>query len=104
MNSCACSPLREIPAIADQPVPRTAPRPPAVSVQRVDMRSVQSPPGRRELPFARGLLLPAILMAGATGAAVALVTEPARIAVGVCGAVATALVIASAAEAARRGR
>ncbi|NEC26030.1 sensor histidine kinase [Streptomyces sp. SID8111] len=68
------------------------------------MVSVQSPPGRRELPYARVLLLPAILMAAATGAAVALVTEPARLAVGICGAVATALVIASAAEAARRGR
>ncbi|WP_432056061.1 sensor histidine kinase [Streptomyces sp. bgisy022] len=68
------------------------------------MVSVQSPPGRRELPYARVLLLPAILMAAATGAAVTLVTEPARFAVAVCGAVATALVIASAAEAARRGR
>ncbi|MEV8594228.1 ATP-binding protein [Streptomyces sp. NPDC052012] len=57
-----------------------------------------------QLPYARVLLLPAILMAAATGAAVALVTEPARIAVGVCGAVATLLVIASAAEAVRRGR
>ncbi|MEU3946968.1 ATP-binding protein [Streptomyces sp. NPDC029526] len=68
------------------------------------MVSVQSPPGRRELPYARVLLIPAILMAAATGAAVALVTEPARFAVAVCGAVATALVIASAAEATRRGR
>ncbi|MGX5183745.1 ATP-binding protein [Streptomyces avermitilis] len=68
------------------------------------MVSVQSPPGGRELPYARVLLLPAILMAAATGAAVALVTEPARIAVGWCGAVATLLVIAAAAEAVRRGR
>lgn len=68
------------------------------------MVSVQSPPVRRELPYARVLLLPAILMAAATGAAVALVTEPARIAVGVCGAVATLLVTAAAAEAVRRGR
>lgn len=68
------------------------------------MVSVQSPPGRRELPYARVLLFPAILMAAATGAAVALVAEPARIAVGVCGAVATVLVIAAAAEAVRRGR
>ena len=36
------------------------------------MVSVDSPPGRRELPYARTLLLPAILMAAATGAAVAL--------------------------------
>lgn len=68
------------------------------------MVSVDSPPGRRELPYARTLLLPAILMAAATGAAVALVTEPARLAVGLCGAVATVLVIAAAAEAVRRGR
>ncbi|GAA0633812.1 ATP-binding protein [Streptomyces thermocarboxydovorans] len=57
-----------------------------------------------QLPYARVLLLPAILMAAATGAAVALVTEPARIAVGVCGAVATLLVTVASAEAARRGR
>ncbi|OSP41898.1 hypothetical protein B7767_18475, partial [Streptomyces sp. 13-12-16] len=56
-----------------------------------------------QLPYTRVLLLPAIVMAAATGAAVALVTEPARIAVGVCGAVATLLVAAAAAEAVRRG-
>ncbi|WP_206338881.1 sensor histidine kinase [Streptomyces tendae] len=56
------------------------------------------------LPYARVLLLPAIVMAAATGAAVALVTEPARTAVGVCGAVATLLVAAVGAEAVRRGR
>ncbi|MBV7695387.1 sensor histidine kinase KdpD [Streptomyces sp. TRM70350] len=68
------------------------------------MVSVQSPPARRELPYARVLLLPAILMAAATGTAVALVTPSARTAVGLCGAVATLLVIATAAEAVRRGR
>lgn len=68
------------------------------------MVSVDSPPGRRELPYARTLLLPAVLMAAATGAAVALVTEPARLAVALCGTVATLLVIAAAAEAVRRGR
>ncbi|WP_330268059.1 ATP-binding protein [Streptomyces griseorubiginosus] len=68
------------------------------------MVSVQSPPGRRELPYARVLLLPAIVMAAATGAAVAAVQEPARVAVGLCGAVATLLVIAVGAEAVRRGR
>ncbi|WLW56328.1 sensor histidine kinase [Streptomyces sp. YU58] len=68
------------------------------------MVSVQSPPGRRELPYARVLLLPAIVMAAATGAAVAAVQQPARVAVGVCGAVATLMVIAVAAEAVRRGR
>ncbi|MEU6481909.1 ATP-binding protein [Streptomyces sp. NPDC047017] len=68
------------------------------------MVSVQSPPGGRELPFVRVLLLPAIVMAAVCGAAVALVTEPARLAVGCCGAVATLLVLATAAEAVRRGR
>ncbi|WP_369035842.1 MULTISPECIES: sensor histidine kinase [Streptomyces] len=68
------------------------------------MVSVQSPPGGRELPYARVLLLPAIAMAGATGAAGALVTGPARIAVGWCGAIATVLVVAVAAEVVRRGR
>ncbi|MGW7404493.1 sensor histidine kinase [Streptomyces sp. NPDC054833] len=68
------------------------------------MVSVQSPPGGRELPLARALLLPAIVMAAATGAAVALVAGPARAAVGWCGAVATVLVTATAAEAVRRGR
>ncbi|SEQ80447.1 Signal transduction histidine kinase [Streptomyces sp. yr375] len=68
------------------------------------MVSVQSPPGRRELPYVRVLLLPAILMAAATGAAVALVAAQARLAVGVCGAVATLLVIAAGAESVRRGR
>nr|WP_124443666.1 ATP-binding protein [Kutzneria buriramensis]WKX07787.1 ATP-binding protein [Kutzneria buriramensis] len=50
------------------------------------------------------LLLPGIVMAAATGAAVAVVTEPARVAVGWCGAVATLMVIATAAETVRRGR
>ncbi|MFD3501091.1 sensor histidine kinase [Streptomyces sp. NPDC058676] len=68
------------------------------------MVSVQSPPGRRELPYARVLLLPAIVMAAVTGAAVAVVTEPARVAVGLCGAVATLLVIVTAADATRRRR
>ncbi|MFG3656267.1 sensor histidine kinase [Streptomyces sp. NPDC047706] len=68
------------------------------------MVSVQSPPARRELPYARVLLLPAILMAAATGAAVALVTPSARTAVALCGVVATLLVIATASEAVRRGR
>ncbi|MFI8188960.1 sensor histidine kinase [Streptomyces sp. NPDC085946] len=68
------------------------------------MVSVQSPPGRRELPYTRVLLIPAILMAAATGAAVALVTDPARVAVGWCGGVATLLVTAAAAEAVRRSR
>ncbi|MGY0022737.1 sensor histidine kinase [Streptomyces sp. cg35] len=68
------------------------------------MVSVQSPPGGREVPYTRVLLLPAMVMAAATGAAVALVTEPARVAVTLCGALGTLLVIAVAAEAVRRGR
>ncbi|AVH59704.1 MULTISPECIES: ATP-binding protein [Streptomyces] len=68
------------------------------------MVSVQSPPGGRELPYARVLLPPAILMAAVTGAAVALVADPARAAVGWCGGIATLLVIAIGAEAVRRGR
>ncbi|EDY61405.1 integral membrane protein [Streptomyces sviceus ATCC 29083] len=77
---------------------------PVDTSQRAHMVSVQSPPGRRELPYARVLLLPAIVMAAVTGAGVALVQQPARAAVGWCGAVATLLVIAVAAEAVRRGR
>ncbi|GGV24965.1 ATPase [Streptomyces spectabilis] len=50
------------------------------------------------------LLLPAMVMAAATGAAVAAVAVPARTAVAWCGAVATLVVIAVGAEAARRGR
>lgn len=68
------------------------------------MVSVQSPPVRRELPYARVLLFPAILMAAATGAAAAVVQEPARTAVAWCGAVATLLVLAAASEVVRRGR
>ena len=68
------------------------------------MVSVQSPPGGRELPYARVLLPPAILMAAATGTAVPLVTGSARLAVGLCGAIATLAVIAVAITAVRRGR
>lgn len=68
------------------------------------MVSVQPPPNGRELSLARVLLLPAILMAAATAAAVVLVAEPARTAVGVCGAVGMLLVLMTAAEAVRRGR
>ncbi|MFG2605294.1 sensor histidine kinase [Streptomyces sp. NPDC048514] len=68
------------------------------------MVSVQKPPGGRERPYARVLLPPAILMAAAGGAAVALVPAAARLAVGLCGALAVLLVLATGAEAARRGR
>ncbi|GAA2261612.1 ATPase [Streptomyces ruber] len=50
------------------------------------------------------MLPPAILMAAATGAAAALVTGPARTAIGWCGAVATVLVVATASQVVRRGR
>lgn len=68
------------------------------------MVSVQSPPGGRELPYARVLPLPAILMAAATGTTVSLVTGSARLAVGLCGAVATLLLIVVAVVAVRGGR
>ncbi|MFF2652317.1 ATP-binding protein [Streptomyces sp. NPDC058045] len=68
------------------------------------MVSVQPPPGGRDVPYLRVLLLPALLMAAATGGAVALVDRPARTAVALCGAVGTLLVVAVAAEAVRRGR
>ncbi|MFF7750304.1 sensor histidine kinase [Streptomyces sp. NPDC007971] len=68
------------------------------------MVSVRKPTGGRERPYARVLLLPAIVMAAATGAAAALVPATARIAVGGCGAVAVLLVVATGAEALRRGR
>ncbi|GAA3024120.1 ATP-binding protein [Streptomyces glomeratus] len=68
------------------------------------MVSVPSPPGGRELPYAPALLLPAILMAAATGSAVVLVTAPAKSAVGWFGAVATLLVTAVSVLAARRDR
>ncbi|MFD2686043.1 sensor histidine kinase [Streptomyces phyllanthi] len=70
------------------------------------MVSVQSPPppGGRELPYARVLLPPAILLAAATGAVAALLTGPARIAVGWCGALTTVLVVAVASQVVRRGR
>ncbi|MFM9612474.1 MULTISPECIES: ATP-binding protein [unclassified Streptomyces] len=65
--------------------------------------STQSPPGR-ERPLARVLLPPAILMTAVSGAALALVPRSARVAVGVCGAVATVLVVMTAVEVIRRGR
>ncbi|MDX3692901.1 ATP-binding protein [Streptomyces europaeiscabiei] len=68
------------------------------------MVSVQSPPGGRELPYARVLPLPAILMAAATGTTVSLMTGSARLAVGLCGAVATLLLIVVAVVAVRGGR
>ncbi|MFE7766204.1 sensor histidine kinase [Streptomyces sp. NPDC057438] len=68
------------------------------------MVSVQSPPGGRDLPYARLLPLPAILMAAATGTTVSLVTGPVRLAVGLCGAAATLLLTVVAVLAVRGGR
>ncbi|MFJ4684210.1 ATP-binding protein [Streptomyces sp. NPDC088789] len=68
------------------------------------MVSVQPPPGHRELPLTRLLLPPAVVMAAVTAAAVVLVAQPARVAVGVCGAMATLLVLLTSAEIVRRGR
>ncbi|WLQ37416.1 ATP-binding protein [Streptomyces castrisilvae] len=68
------------------------------------MVRVESPPAVREAPVARALLLPVVVMAGATAAAAALVAEPARIPVIWCGAFATVVVGALAVEIARRGR
>ncbi|MFG2266193.1 sensor histidine kinase [Streptomyces sp. NPDC048720] len=68
------------------------------------MVSVPKPPGGRELPLARVLLPPAVVMAGVTGAAAALVQPAARIAVVGCGTVALLLLLALAAEIVRRGR
>ncbi|MES4890760.1 ATP-binding protein [Streptomyces sp. NPDC096012] len=68
------------------------------------MVSVQKPPGGRERPYARVVLPPAMVMAAAGGAAVALVPAAARLAVGLCGVLAVLLVLATGAEAARRGR
>ncbi|MEU7426537.1 ATP-binding protein [Streptomyces sp. NPDC040750] len=68
------------------------------------MVSVQKPHGRRERPYARVLLPPAIVMAAAGGAAVALVPASARLAVALCGALAVLLILVTGAEAARRGR
>ncbi|MFC9929372.1 ATP-binding protein [Streptomyces sp. NPDC127190] len=68
------------------------------------MVSVQKPPGRRERPYARVLLPPAIVMAAATGAAAVLAPAAGRLAVLLCGALAVLLLLATAGEAARRGR
>ncbi|WP_445399891.1 ATP-binding protein [Streptomyces sp. LE64] len=68
------------------------------------MVSVQAPPGGRKIPNLRVLLLPTVLMAAVTGGCIAAVPEPSRLMVGLWGAVGTVLVLASAGEAARRGR
>ncbi|WP_326815399.1 ATP-binding protein [Streptomyces sp. NBC_01762] len=68
------------------------------------MVRVESPPIDREIPVARAALLPVLLMAGATAAAAALVSEPARTAVVWCGAAATVVVASLGVVLARRGR
>ncbi|MGW0768005.1 sensor histidine kinase [Streptomyces sp. NPDC002676] len=68
------------------------------------MVSVQKPPGGRERPYARVLLLPAIALAAATAAAVALVPAHARTAAAGFGAAAVLLVLGTATEVVRRGR
>ncbi|GHJ38764.1 ATP-binding protein [Streptomyces sp. TS71-3] len=67
------------------------------------MVSEESPPGGRGSRPARILLPPALLMAAAAAGAVAAVAPPARLAVGLIGALCTVLVLAVAAEAVRRG-
>ena len=68
------------------------------------MVRVESPPIDREVPVARAVLLPVLLMGGATAAAVALVSAAVRIPVVWCGAVATAVVVALSVQLARRAR
>ncbi|MFJ4574091.1 sensor histidine kinase [Streptomyces sp. NPDC088846] len=68
------------------------------------MVRVESPPNEREAPVVRAMLLPLLLMGGATAAAVALVSGAARIPVVWCGALATVLVTALTVQLARRAR
>ncbi|MEE1794610.1 ATP-binding protein [Streptomyces sp. BE308] len=68
------------------------------------MVRVESPPTDREIPVVRVVLLPVVLLAGATAAGAALVTEIARIPVAVCGAIATIVVSALAVALNRRRR
>ncbi|MEV6162832.1 ATP-binding protein [Streptomyces sp. NPDC052052] len=68
------------------------------------MVRVESPPVERETPIARALLLPLLLMGGATAAAVVLVSEAVRIPLAWYGALATVVVAALNVRLARRGR
>ncbi|MFE5093486.1 sensor histidine kinase [Streptomyces sp. NPDC056638] len=68
------------------------------------MVRVESPPIERETPVVRALLLPVLLMGGAIAAAVALVSEAARIPLVCCGALATVVVAALTVRLNRRGR
>ncbi|NEE37054.1 ATP-binding protein, partial [Streptomyces sp. SID7982] len=56
------------------------------------MVRVESPPTDREVPVVRVVLLPVVLLLGATAAGSALVAPAARIPVAVCGAIATLVV------------
>ncbi|MCX4790680.1 MULTISPECIES: sensor histidine kinase [unclassified Streptomyces] len=68
------------------------------------MVRVESPPIEREIPVVRAMLLPVLLMGGATAAGVALVSAAARIPVVWCGALATVVVTALTVRLARRTR
>ncbi|MCX4965917.1 ATP-binding protein [Streptomyces sp. NBC_00654] len=68
------------------------------------MVRVEPPPTEREIPVVRVVLLPVVLLAGATAAGSALVTEVARIPVAVCGAITTLVVCALAVALNRRRR
>ncbi|MCX4416891.1 sensor histidine kinase [[Kitasatospora] papulosa] len=68
------------------------------------MVRVESPPTKRDIPVVRAALLPVVLMAGATAAGAVPVTGAARVAVVVCGAVATAVVATLAVVLNRRRR
>lgn len=68
------------------------------------MVRVESPPIERGTPVVRAMLLPVLLMGGATAAAVALVSPAARIPVVWCGALATVVVAVLTLQLARRAR
>ncbi|MFB7914376.1 sensor histidine kinase [Streptomyces sp. NPDC056061] len=68
------------------------------------MVRVESPPTEREAPVVRAMLLPVLLTGGATATAAALISEPARIPVIWCGALATVVIAALALQLARRAR
>ncbi|MFF2010533.1 ATP-binding protein [Streptomyces sp. NPDC058195] len=68
------------------------------------MVRVESPPSGRGFPVARAVLLPVLLMGGATAAAVALASGAARIPVVWSGAVATVVAVVLSVQLARRNR
>lgn len=68
------------------------------------MVRVESPPTDRDIPVARAVLLPVVLMAGAGAAGASLVSGPARMSVIWCGAIATLVVAALTVALTRRRR